>query len=482
VEMAEPPKVECPICYNEIKIGEDYAECPSNHVANVECARRSSESEIKKLNDKLRLAQGRFRDINDAQEQGRAAGIVVFEDADRQIAELRIIIAETKARLEEIRARGGIVCSYCPQVMEVKIMDAANLKRLERIAVENERREIRSRNADKKGTDHLNDAQLEEEFIRRGLSLPNEEPRQNPLQAMRLHIAEQNPGGTAAAVHVPWQDIPWQPQPQQPEGDDMEAAVIAASMRTAQEDEERRLRQQQEQPEGDDMDAVIAASMRTAQEDEERRRRAERNGAAAAYVPPPRQEEDPFFSDQAEDLRRLIDDYTRETRIELTGNLDELVTTLTRFIESMSRMRGEPRIVNQQHQRQLRSDLQAYYIPHRDRQQQRQLPQPAIFDMGFEIGRVIDALNATGGNEEAAIELLINPAAARGNAEAAAAPQRLAAAARGNAGAAAARGNAEAAAAPQRLAAAAVADDDDDDDAVAAAVAAPVLLPFRLCS
>ena len=33
--MAEPLKVECPICVSEIEIGEDYAECPSHHVANV---------------------------------------------------------------------------------------------------------------------------------------------------------------------------------------------------------------------------------------------------------------------------------------------------------------------------------------------------------------------------------------------------------------------------------------------------------------
>ena len=64
--MAEPPpKVECPICYNEIEIGEDYAECPSHHVANVDCARRASESEMTKLIEKLRIAQGRLQDITE---------------------------------------------------------------------------------------------------------------------------------------------------------------------------------------------------------------------------------------------------------------------------------------------------------------------------------------------------------------------------------------------------------------------------------
>ena len=144
----------------------------------------------------------------------------------------------------------------------------------------------------------------------------------NPPQAMRLHIAEHG-RGAAAAVHVPRQ---------RRQSDDDAAAAIAESMRTAQEHE----------------DADLREALRLIAE----------------------QEEDPFFSQQAESLRRLIDEYTRVTRNELTGNLDELVTTLTRFIERMSRMRGKPRIVNEEHQRQLRSDLQAYYIPHREQQRQ----------------------------------------------------------------------------------------------------------------
>jgi hypothetical protein len=381
--MAEPPKVECPFCYSEIEIGDNYAECPSHHIECEECARRQTPDEIGKLESKLEADVNRLDMVEQVADAGAHGEGVLHDDP----VPLRRTIAETQRLLENVRIRRGLICSYCLGGMDVKTMDAENLQRLKRIAVENARQDLRSRNADRGNP--LNDAQLEEEFIRRGLNLPNEELQ--PQEAVRLDIAEeqvQAPRGAAAAVAVPL-------QPQHPEGhDDVEAAVIAASMRTAREDERRRIAQEE----------------------------AELQEALRLFA---RQEEDPFFSEQAEGLRGLIDDYTRETRTELTGNLDELVTTLTRFIVTMSRMRGEPRVVSQELQIKLRNELQAYYIPHRARQQQRQPPQLAIFDMGFDPHIVARALDTTRGNEEAAIQLLLDQqpfahADPRGNAGAAA--------------------------------------------------------------
>jgi len=258
-----------------------------------------------------------------------------------------------------------------------------------------------------------------------------EKTQQNPPQAMRLHIAERGPGGAAAAVHVPRQ--------QRRQSEDDAAAAMEASMESLRHDEMRR----REAEEADaDLQRVLELS----------RLEVEGEGHPAA---------DPFLnSREADGLRRLIHDYTTEYGTEPTGDIDQLVNALTAFIEFLNIRGGHPQRVDEETKRRLRRELEEYYIPHRARQQQRQPPQLAIFDMGFDPHIVARALDATGGDEDAAIEFLLNQ-----QPPAAAAP-------RGNAGAAAARGNAGAVvAAPQQpLAAAArgnagavVADADDDD-------------------
>ena len=94
--MAEPPKVECPFCYSEIEIEDNYAECPSHHIECEVCARRQTPDEIGKLQSKLAADRNRLDMVEQVADAGAHGEGVLHDDP----VPLRRDIAETERLLE----------------------------------------------------------------------------------------------------------------------------------------------------------------------------------------------------------------------------------------------------------------------------------------------------------------------------------------------------------------------------------------------
>ena len=268
--MDESPNVECAICANGFINGQNYAECPNHDIECEDCARTQTPREIEKLETKLANDTLRLEMVEQVAAAGDA-GAGVFNDNP---ALLRRTIAETTKLLEDIRERGGLVCTFCLQRMDLKIMDPANLQRLKLVAVKNAREELRKLYADRGKTRD----ELEAEYERRGLQPHQQQPQQQQpqQQAMSLQISERNPNqGAAAAFYVP--------PGQRRDSEDETREAIEASLQTVRDDERRRQRLgyqgngaaavERERRQSDDAQtqAAILESLQTVQRDEMRR-------------------------------------------------------------------------------------------------------------------------------------------------------------------------------------------------------------------
>jgi FYVE zinc finger len=341
--MAEPPNVECAICANEFTNGQNYAECPNHDIECERCVRTQSPLEIGKLEKKLAADTLRLEMVEQVAAAGDAGAGVLNDDP----VLLRRTIAETTKLLEDIRERGGLVCTFCLQRMEVKRMNPANLQRLKLIAVENAREELRKLYADRRNTP----AELEAEYERRGLQPHQQQPQG---QAMSLQISEPNQRnqGAAAAVYVP------PGRQRQLESDADTEAAIQASLQTVEEDDARRRRryqgnqgngaaavqrvQQRERSQSDaDMEAAILASLQTTDADadlEEAIRISMQQPAAAAA----RQQVDAAAADSAQPG---VAPAARARYLQqLNAASDELAELVSRPMRQISAQQREPLI------------------------------------------------------------------------------------------------------------------------------------------